>query len=320
MRALALLAFVLLGALARPASAVTYEQANRDQRRAAQKTFEAADGLYRAKRFDEALTAFKASYDLVASANTRLMIGRCLLALERPLEARAELLGTIADAEAGGDRYEKAREAARAELGALNEKLSFVTIAVTGDASVRLDDRELAREELGVALPLLPAPIVIEAIWPSGRTARKELELSPGSYESVALDEPAPPPAPPPKRAAPPPPPPPAPERSPAPRTLAYVAGGIGVAGLATFAIFGLMNNSTYSSLQEECPTGRCPPDRADDIDHGRTYQTLANVGLAVGVIGLGTGATLFVLSSGSGSESVSARLSPSSVTVSGKF
>ncbi len=319
MRAWPILGLLLLFALARPASAVPFEQANREQKRAAQKTFEAADGLYRAKRFGEALTAFKASYELVTSANTHLMMARCLLALGRPLEARVELLDTIADAGAG-DRYDQAAEAARAELSALNEKLAFVTITLTGDATVRLDDRELEPEEIGVALPLVPAPIAIEATWPSGRMARRELALSAGAYESVELREPAPPPEPRKRPLAPAKPPPPAPEDSGPPRTLAYVAGGVGAAGIVTFAVFGLMNNSTYSSLEEDCTAGRCPPERADDIDSGRTYQTLANVGLAVGVIGLGAGATLFVLSSSSGSESVSARLSPSSVTVGGKF
>jgi hypothetical protein len=318
MRVILLIVIALALLVARPAAAVPFEEANNHQKLAAQKTFEAADGLYRAGRFDEALTAFRASHEIVASANTRLMFARCLLALDRLLEARAEFLGTINDAGKGGGRYKQAQAAARAELGSLNERLAFVTITVTGEASAKIDDRELAPEEFGVALPALPGTTLVVATWTSGKTERRELALAAGAFETVDLQEPQPPPQP--ARPAPPPAPPPPPPRSSAPRTLAYVASGVGLAGLATFTVFGLMNNSTYASLEEACEAGSCPADRADDIDSGRTYQTVANVGLAVGIVGLGTGATLFLLSSDSGSEQVSARLSPSSVTVSGRF
>jgi hypothetical protein len=75
------------------------------------------------------------------------------------------------------------------------------------------------------------------------------------------------------------------------------VAGGVGVAGLAMFTIFGLMDNSTYSDLKNACPGNMCPPDKQSQIDSGRTQQTLANVGLVVGALGLAGGATLFALS-----------------------
>jgi hypothetical protein len=61
------------------------------------------------------------------------------------------------------------------------------------------------------------------------------------------------------------------------------------------------MANSTYSDLEEKC-AGPCPADSQDDldqIDSGRTQQTLANVGLVVGIVGIGAGVTLFVLSLG---------------------
>jgi hypothetical protein len=80
-------------------------------------------------------------------------------------------------------------------------------------------------------------------------------------------------------------------------RTYSYIAGGVGVAGLAMFTIFGLMDNSTYSDLQSACVNGRCPSTKQSEIDSGRTQQTVANVGLVVGAVGVAAGATLFVLS-----------------------
>ena len=72
----------------------------------------------------------------------------------------------------------------------------------------------------------------------------------------------------------------------------------MGLAGLAAFTIFGLVNNSKFSDLESECPNDRCPERLADGAEAGRTYQTLANVGLGVGLVGLGTAAVLLLTDS----------------------
>jgi hypothetical protein len=79
-------------------------------------------------------------------------------------------------------------------------------------------------------------------------------------------------------------------------RVVAFVAAGVGVAGLATFAIEGSAANSTYHDLQNSCH-GPCPPSKADDISSGKKQQTIANIGLAVGIVGAAAATTLFVLS-----------------------
>jgi hypothetical protein len=75
----------------------------------------------------------------------------------------------------------------------------------------------------------------------------------------------------------------------------------VGVAGLATFAIFGLMSNSTFNDLKSACPpsNGGCPASagKSGEISSGQTQQTVANVGLVVGLVGIAAGATFFVLS-----------------------
>ena len=68
------------------------------------------------------------------------------------------------------------------------------------------------------------------------------------------------------------------------------------MAGLLTFTIAGLMAHSTYGDLQNSCGGG-CPPSKEGEISSGKTQQTLANVGLVVGLVGVAAGATLFVLS-----------------------
>jgi hypothetical protein len=108
-------------------------------------------------------------------------------------------------------------------------------------------------------------------------------------------------------------------------RTLAFVAGGVGVAGLATFGIFGLMNNSKFGELEDSCgPNKVCSGDLKDTADTGKTYQTIANIGLVVGVVGIAGGVTLFVLS-GKKTEAVPAeeaqlRVGPGNVSLQGRF
>jgi hypothetical protein len=92
-------------------------------------------------------------------------------------------------------------------------------------------------------------------------------------------------------------------------RTWAYVAGGVGVAGLATFAITGIMARSTYNDLNSACGGGPCPPDKTGEISSGKTQETVANVGLVVGIAGVAAGATLFVLSLPKGSPAGSTGL-----------
>ncbi|HLM72315.1 MAG TPA: tetratricopeptide repeat protein, partial [Polyangiaceae bacterium] len=85
-------------------------------------------------------------------------------------------------------------------------------------------------------------------------------------------------------------------------RPFAFVAAGVGVAGLATFAIAGIMSNSTYSDLEATCK-GPCPPELADDVSKGKTQQTIANIGLVVGAVGVAAAVPLFILSSGKKSD-----------------
>src|SRR4029079_7492617 len=90
-------------------------------------------------------------------------------------------------------------------------------------------------------------------------------------------------------------------------RPLAFMAAGIGVVGLATFAIAGSMARSTENDLESSCPNDHCPGDLTSKADEGRTQQTVANIGLAGGLLGAATSITLFVLD-GHSEETHSAR------------
>jgi hypothetical protein len=64
---------------------------------------------------------------------------------------------------------------------------------------------------------------------------------------------------------------------------------------LATFIVFGAINQSTFNSLHDQCPSGRCAAPLTSDVDKGRRAQTIANVGFGVAVVGATVGCILLV-------------------------
>ena len=99
-------------------------------------------------------------------------------------------------------------------------------------------------------------------------------------------------------------------------RTGAVIAGGFALAGLTTFVVAGAMSRATHADLEGACGGGPCPPGHQNEIDRGRTQQTIANVGLGVAIAGAGAAITLFVL--GTPKANVSAGLGD--VRLSGSF
>ena len=78
----------------------------------------------------------------------------------------------------------------------------------------------------------------------------------------------------------------------------ALVAGGVGLAGLAVGAVFGLRTLSKEKDADAECEGRYCSPKGLDLHDQSRQASTVSTVGFAVGAVGLGLG-TYFLLSSG---------------------
>jgi hypothetical protein len=82
---------------------------------------------------------------------------------------------------------------------------------------------------------------------------------------------------------------------------LPIVLTAAGGASLVAFGVLGAMSNAKHDELERECPSHQgCDPALADAASRGETYQTIANVSLAAGVLLLAAGTTLFVLDLGS--------------------
>ncbi|HKQ71142.1 MAG TPA: hypothetical protein VJT73_17475, partial [Polyangiaceae bacterium] len=99
----------------------------------AQKVYEQGTGHFRAGRLLEALAAFRASYDMVPSPNSHLMIARTLRDRGDLAQAFAEYGKVTIEAEAAAQRdakYAAAAEASRSERAKLKDKLTMVVVKV----------------------------------------------------------------------------------------------------------------------------------------------------------------------------------------------
>lgn len=103
-------------------------------------------------------------------------------------------------------------------------------------------------------------------------------------------------------------------------RTLALVAGGVGVVGVAVGSIFGLQSMSKHSDAEKKCP-GACPDQAGVDLwNEARTAGNISTIAFAVGGVGLATGAILWFTAKPSRSSSVQAQVGPGSLQIRGTW
>jgi hypothetical protein len=300
------------------------------QREQAQSRFLRGKDLMDKGQYQEALVEFRASHDIVSSPNTRLEIARDLRAAGQLVAAYAEFGRTAIEAKelaSEDNRYRRAYEAASAERAELEPHLGFASLTVshaTDETRVSIGDEELRRAAWGEPAPLAAGSTAIVVTTPGHRPITRTVTVASGEHVTLTVDA---------DEAASEPAVPPASEPSPLPaethdttrgalRTSAYVAGGVGVAGLATFAVGAVLARGTFDDLQKACGNGPCPPSRQAEVDRGRTEQTLANVGLIVGLVGVAAGVTLFVVSlpKGAPAQSVAVTAVPGGLGVTGAF
>jgi hypothetical protein len=269
--------------------------------------FANAQKLFKAAKYAEALPLFRSVTDSTKSPNARLYVGHCLVQLGKVVEAYKEFDLIVKEiSEHPEEKYEPTREAAMAQLGLLNVRVAKIVISLTdipADVAVTLDGTRVEERELGSSIVVAPGSHHVEATATGVAPLRRDVSLDGGAVKTVILS---------PKKidegraaaVAP-------PAASPEPksgdtgssgntlRAAGYVAGGLGVFGLGVFAVTGLMAKSTFDKLESECKGGCSDAGHLGDIDHGKALQTTANVGLVIGLVGLGTGVTLVLLGSG---------------------
>jgi len=286
------------------------------------------------KRFDqgeyaEALPLFQRALELSGSPNARLYVARCLRETGRAIEAWEQARRAFVEAReraAKEEKYAETRDLAAAEVALSEGKIGRLVVALARrpeGVAVTVNGAAFPLDRLDEPIAVEPGNVTVEASAPGAKTVREEIDLAPGEMKTVALaltvDAPsaAPRPEPPPK-------PPPPPAKGGAVRTAGFVVGGVGLVGVAVFAVTGSMASSKYGELEDGCGDRACVDPKYDDvISSGRTLDTVANVALVAGAIGVlgGTAMILFggpskspTKSAGAASMSrASARLTPTS-------
>lgn len=92
-------------------------------------------------------------------------------------------------------------------------------------------------------------------------------------------------------------------------RTLGFVLGGVGVAGLAAAAVTGVMLLNAKSTADDRCKprcidaTGKFDQEGADAVSRGETLLPINGVAWGVAIVGIGLG-TFFILTSSSSKKS----------------
>ena len=273
----------------------------------AKSQFEKGSGLFKSNKHKEALEAFRASYKAVASPNSHLYIARCLNQLGQKVEAYLEFDAVVTEAQTAGEKYAATGETAKGERDELGAKLALVTANIASPApgaTLTIGGKTVPEDRWGKPYPAMPGSVDVTLEAPGKPAVKESVSAKAGESKTVSLSLPtgdtsggevssggdisggdtgA--------------------DTTPASsgtsplRLPAYIAAGVGVAGFVTFAVAGAMSKSTYSDLEQACGASPCPADRASDVSAGKTQQTVANVGLVVGAVGIAAGATLFVLS-----------------------
>jgi hypothetical protein len=298
----------------------------------AEAKFEKGQRLFKAGKIADALSLFREIADANGSPNARLYVGHCLQQLGKYVEAHKAFTGVVKETTRRGDaKYEPTREAALAQLGLLEPRIAKIVVSladVPPGLAVTLDGTALEEKDLGSPVVVEPGAHKVEGTATDMAPVSRDVTVEAGESKTTILafkklDTPAPAAVPEPVA-----PKPETPVSKPFPlRTFGFVAGGVGVAGLTVFTVAGLMAKSTFHRMSDVCGTAGCSqPGQLDDIDKGRSQQTIANVGLVIGLVGLTAGATLVILGGRSSASEAPAKVAVSgapgggSISYTGKF
>ncbi|AKT42655.1 tetratricopeptide repeat protein [Chondromyces crocatus] len=275
--------------------------------------FAAAQDMADNGKCEEALPIFRETLKTTQSPNARLYVARCLLALGHLPEAYDEMSATLRDASARADtepRYAPTRDSAAAELVQIERRVGRLIIAVANPppgVAVFLDGNEVPQNRVGYPIAVMPGRSSVTVTAPDREPMTRKLAVGAGEIKTVAValksvderGEPSPssisettsePEADTGRRGG-------------GVRIAGYAVAGLGVAGMALFGVTGMMAQSKFKSLEEECGGVRCTDAKyADTVDSGKTLDLLANIGLIAGASALTIGGAM-ILFGGPSSE-----------------
>lgn len=261
----------------------------------------------------EACPAFAESYRLAARPGTRFAMAECEAGAGRIATAAAlyaDFLRMVENLESDAERSKQKERVkwALAKQAEIANDIPYLTLVLAPsappDTVITRDGTTLPAASLGIAVPVDPGDHVITVQAPGGALKEIRVTLERGGKTVQELE--------------PPPEPTDVPDggdagssivtSGPSPdeirrsrfRSVAIVAGGVGVAGLATWGVMGAISMQKKSAFDEACPNNKCPSEEhLDNWHQGRLLANVATVGLGVGIAGFAVGTAMLIMSKG---------------------
>lgn len=284
-------------------------------------TKKAVDALKRdapaeAEKYAREAWALKQSYDIASN------LGLAELGLKKHRDAAEHLAYALRFFPANGKPEHKklldvSFEKAKAEVAAITVRVSIDRAAVT------VDGKAAGAAPLAGPLFLEPGEHTIEARLEGYKVASAKVQAAKGGASDVTLTlEQLSPPAPSgtamaatsaTSTAT-------APHPEPA-KLPAYIAFGVGGAGLLAGLVTGALTVAKTSQLGQTCARpDACPTSARGDLDEANALANVSNVGFVVAGVGAAVGTTLFIMSSRRTSAKASFVIGPAFVSVKGNF
>jgi hypothetical protein len=252
--------------------------------------------------FDRACPLFAESNRLDPKVGTLLNLAECEEKRGHLAQASQAWQQAVNLAEATSDAR---GQIAADRLAALTPRVPRLTIRVARDSPrgtrIFRDDVELGDVMLDRPFPVDPGAHRIVALAPDGTRRTFLVHLAEGEETAIAVTARSAALPPKPSERA----PRPAPAASGKRRTIAYMLGGVGVAGIATGLVTGAMLMSHRNTVDGHCqPDGSCDATGADAAASGKRLVPINTVAWVVGAVGLGAGTWLYLTSTPSGGTS----------------
>ncbi len=269
------------------------------------KLFNSGDYAGAIDRFTRAESLYHAPPHVLYLARANAKLGKLVVAREHYLKLSKETLAANAP-----KAFVDAQKSANEELKAIEPKIGSLEIVLKGvpagaKVDVSVDGTPVSAALVGVHRPIDPGTHKVE-VKGDKLAGEASVTVAEGGKESIEVEVKAVAGAEPVKPDVPPPPPPPAPPPESSGGTtkiLGYTALGIGVVGVAAGTIFLLSSSSKRSDANALCPNDQCPESKRSEVEKldsdASTARTLSFVGFGVGVVGIGAGVALLVMSGG---------------------
>jgi tetratricopeptide (TPR) repeat protein len=264
---------------------------------------------FNAGDYDTALAMFRKAYELYPAPTVVLYQARTLEKMGLLIEASDTYSRTtrISVPNNAPAQFAEAIAAAREEGEALLKRIPTLTVELQGvrpddpRMSVMLDSRPLDKAQLSHPQRLNPGTYRVVGSVGSKRQFDSQVTLVIGQNRRITINLSV---APDPHGI----------ESGIAPRgtvgedrgtahpipVLAYVAGGVGVAGVGAGVITGLLANGKYDDAERLCQNTRCATGSPgiDAVDAFRTWRMVSSVSYGVGAAGIATGVILWLTGS----------------------